>query len=1682
MAVWTARRYVVPWRVTAAAAIVVAVFGTLAPAWAAPMAVFDWSRPDRYRDLNADGFRDPSTTAEQVGAPFTVAVDACGSDGDGSSITQYQWRSAAFDAVDTAECAATLSFGAEGTHSVTLTVVTEQGTASVTQDVVVNDLLIVALGDSYASGEGNPHSFGYPEVGLPLPVNVKWDNTVCHRSAYAGPAQAAAFLEQQDPQTSVTFVHLACSGAKIEDQLLATDVRGVLQNQQPPLGGLLDPYEGQEVTDYINTLAQPPQVDHAAELTGTRNVDAMTLSIGGNDIHFAGIVKDCIINFVGCDIDTPLVPNDGVEIFNEYKGPLRERYDRLAARLTDQFGDRLRPQDVFITEYPDATRCDDGNVCAMIPHLITTSEGQWAANDVLPGLNNEIANRADAHGWTYVGGISDGFEDGHGYAANNSWMIGLVQSILQQRGKDGAFHPNVAGHTWYRNRILDHLGPQLAPAATLPSDDAIANEPFALPAGMSPPDVTTDRDGDLLPDLFDNCPRVANLDQKDDDNDYIGDACGFTIGDTGGGLDSDLEDPKCQTSGSTPPGEEPPPPPPRLNIGAAGEGALCSVGAAIDQVNESGTARTGTGEGSAGNFASPGTYQGSSLQSDGLVFDGSSTPVAAVEVLTSFELPMPRCQPLFRRPCVTVAGGFDVAGASGTFGLHGLDITGPVDVEGSAGIEVFGNWMGGHEDTGNIGVDRMNLYRVSGKVGGAKWWERNVIAGGDDGIQISYNHQSPLVIEGNYVGTDVTGTTAVPNTGDGIAFVTHGGETPNANPLIKNNVIAASGGDGISTGIPTVAPAVIIGNKIGLNAQGQPLGNGGFGIYNNDTDLLRIGGTAAGEGNKIAHNAKGGIQVQAGLRVRMLRNEIWSNGSPQYPGGLGINLAQNIADVDMVLPNDADDADGAETQGVAYPNQGQNFPVLTGVQLNGAGTATTVNVTLDGHANKTYRVELYANTAGCEPSRHGEGRDFLKAVNLTTQSNGNGGMAVTVDSILAPGTVVTATATDPNGNTSEFSHGVARNGKCSGSFVVDHAGDLGDGQLADGQCDTGTAAAPTGDCTLRAAIQQANAGAGFDTIRFAVGSGTVTISPATSLPAITGPTTINATTQPGFAGTPIVRLDGASAGGSARGLEFNAAGGTVRGLSITGFGDGGVVGLNARNLHVAGNYIGIAPGGTTAAGNHTGVVLHNAPNSTVGGTGVGDRNVVSGNTYGISIVGGGPAGPIFVQGNYVGTNAAGTAAVPNSWSGISTAFDETVIGGTTAAARNVVSGNGFAGISISGTDTAVTGNRIGTNALGTAAIGNGSYGILLNSSGNTVGGFTAAESNLIAFNGGFGVDTVSGNVLRRNAIHSNGSLGLNVRPSGGIPAVTAPQLRLVDGPTVTGSVSGPPGSYSVEVFASDGPCSPSTEAATFVRRVSVSIASGDSRQSFTTLLPDLDPAAVLTAVAVHDDANTSPISQCLSNTDITPPRNVAIAPLTALQSRTSIPLSLSATEAGTPVTFQVQAKVADWDEATFGSYATFTTGTALTPTYEGRPGTSVCFRARARDAAGNVSAWSGQRCSSIPLDDRALAGAQWTRADDPGSYRGTISKSDAEGATLTRTGAVAQRLGVVVTRCPGCGSLKVLWNGTTAGTVDLSSSVVRRKVVVLLPALASPGAGTVKLLADTGRNPSRIDGLGVIRG
>ncbi|HWE36555.1 MAG TPA: hypothetical protein VG406_08315, partial [Isosphaeraceae bacterium] len=182
-------------------------------------------------------------------------------------------------------------------------------------------------------------------------------------------------------------------------------------------------------------------------------------------------------------------------------------------------------------------------------------------------------------------------------------------------------------------------------------------------------------------------------------------------------------------------------------------------------------------------------------------------------------------------------------------------------------------------------------------------------------------------------------------------------------------------------------------------------------------------------------------------------------------------------------------------------------------------------------------------------------------------------------------------------------------------------------------------------------------------------------------------------------------------------------------------------GLGTGNV-IAGNYIGTDVNGTAALGNTEGVQV-STENDTIGGTAAGARNVISGNTAdGIEFVNNAnfpSTSGVLIAGNSIGLDATGAAALGNTQDGIgiSGATADT-IGGTTAGAGNVISGNALHGVNMSGTTgVLIEGNRIGTDATGTTGLGNGQEGITIGgtSTGDTIGGTVAGAGNVISGDG-----------------------------------------------------------------------------------------------------------------------------------------------------------------------------------------------------------------------------------------------------------------------------------------------------------------------------------------------------------
>jgi hypothetical protein len=321
------------------------------------------------------------------------------------------------------------------------------------------------------------------------------------------------------------------------------------------------------------------------------------------------------------------------------------------------------------------------------------------------------------------------------------------------------------------------------------------------------------------------------------------------------------------------------------------------------------------------------------------------------------------------------------------------------------------------------------------------------------------------------------------------------------------------------------------------------------------------------------------------------------------------------------------------------------------------------------------------------------------------------------------------------------------------TFTVDSTGDAADFSTADGVCDTDDSVGD-GPCTLRAAIDQANATGGTDTMEFSIGGvGVPTISPGSALPTITAPVIIDGTTE--AAG--MVEVDGTNAGAGVDGLNITAGSSTVKGLVINSFGGDGIeLSTNGGNT-IEGNYIGTDVSGTVALGNSVnGINIEGSANNMIGGTAAGEGNVISGNFRGIAMAGSGVTGNV-VQGNLVGTDVNGTADLGNSSHGINIEVPgNNTIGGTAAGAGNVISGNGGSGIRMfAATGVVVQGNYIGTAVNGTSALGNSRDGVIIfGGFSNTIGGTEAGAGNVISGNNSNGVfiDGADGNVVQGNLI------------------------------------------------------------------------------------------------------------------------------------------------------------------------------------------------------------------------------------------------------------------------------------------------------------------------------------------
>lgn len=382
--------------------------------------------------------------------------------------------------------------------------------------------------------------------------------------------------------------------------------------------------------------------------------------------------------------------------------------------------------------------------------------------------------------------------------------------------------------------------------------------------------------------------------------------------------------------------------------------------------------------------------------------------------------------PINAKLMVEVNGSYLTAHGVDTYGLRfeggnsilqGLIVDGFMDDgiqigggPGGDGVIVRGNFLGtdptGTQARGNDdGIDADTGYNI---IGGLNPQDRNLISGnGDDGVDIDDSEGitgTHNLIIGNYIGTNISGTTALGNAEDGVVLDPPDNQVGAGGPGGRN-IISGNHDDGLQIKI-VAHNTTVLNNCIGTDATCTgPMPNDDYSVTistNNNT----IGDEGAG--NIIAYGTKDGIRIEEGTGNSILYNSVYSNGSTA--ADLGIDLNPN-----GTTPDDICDVDTG-------PNELQNFPVLNSVTSFGSSTA--IWGSLNSMSNITYpvqfRVQFFSNPL-CDASGYGEGKTYLGETIVTTNGACSAPFNAVVPVEVAAGESVAATATDPWGNTSEFS-------------------------------------------------------------------------------------------------------------------------------------------------------------------------------------------------------------------------------------------------------------------------------------------------------------------------------------------------------------------------------------------------------------------------------------------------------------------------------------------------------------------------------------------------------------------------------------------------------------------------------------------------------------------------------------
>ena len=745
-------------------------------------------------------------------------------------------------------------------------------------------------------------------------------------------------------------------------------------------------------------------------------------------------------------------------------------------------------------------------------------------------------------------------------------------------------------------------------------------------------------------------------------------------------------------------------------------------------------------------------------------------------------------------------------------------------------------------------------------VGGDIESERNLISGNDkDGVTIwgtaTMTNTVGNTVSGNYIGTDVNGTVAIPNDGDGVHIsngARHnviGGNNPG-----ERNVISGNDSVGVSITDSATMNNTVHGNYIGTDANGTAaIPNDGVGVVISEGASYNViggvnampGGVCSGACNLISGNGDNGVKSWGTTTVGNIvsGNYIGTDvsGTAAMPnGGYGVGVA-----------------DGASHNLIGGDSSGERNLIASsgevGVRIWGAGTA---NNTISGNyiGSDVHGTSAFANNDGGIYIADGASYNVVGGVNATPEGacsgecnliSGNGGDGVrikgtnTMSNIVSGnyiGTDASGTVAIPNDhNGVGISDGVSYN-LIGGETPSERNIISGNGEFGVGLWDTGTSFNTIEGNYIGTDLSGTAAlGNQKDGVHMNGASHNQVIDNLISGNeqsgvhfCCTSETSYN-TVQGNYIGTDASGAAALGNDGEGVSIYGGAAHNEILNNVISGNGprnrDEGTVmgiGIGGGNYNrIAGNYVGTDASGAVAIPNTWSAVFiaDGAHHNVIGGASEAERNLLSGNGgHGIEIRDNGTEYNI-VSGNYIGPDITGMETIDNPnpivhdwpdcpeiyiWNGAS----HNVIGGTSPAERNVIAGSPGEGILISGNGTSnntVSGNLIGTDASGAAPLSNAEEGIQIRDGArcNLIGGSTTSEGNIIAYNDVYGVyvhgtSTLS-NTISHNSIHSNADKGIELT-DGGNAELAAPVITNfdLDAGTVTGTTCA---NCTVEIFS-----------------------------------------------------------------------------------------------------------------------------------------------------------------------------------------------------------------------------------------------------------------------------------------